>query len=146
MKLPQLSLRELFLLVLIAAMGCGWWVSSAERKKSEMLTEQLVRSFRNHGGYVRWSDYNGKGWIVAMSFPEPEKHEQPEGVFDEFNAVLTAISNSQLSPEEQLHQARGAMAFATVHIGTYPEFFEPTELYIKVLKDSFVAYFPDESP
>jgi hypothetical protein len=26
MKLPQHSLRELFLLVVIAAMGCGWWV------------------------------------------------------------------------------------------------------------------------
>jgi hypothetical protein len=26
MKLPQLSLRELFLLVALAAMGCGWWV------------------------------------------------------------------------------------------------------------------------
>jgi hypothetical protein len=26
MKLPQLTLRELFLLVVIAAMGCGWWV------------------------------------------------------------------------------------------------------------------------
>jgi len=26
MKLPQLSLRELFLLVVIAALGCGWWV------------------------------------------------------------------------------------------------------------------------
>ena len=29
MKLPQLSLRELFLLVVIAAMGCGWWVERA---------------------------------------------------------------------------------------------------------------------
>jgi hypothetical protein len=28
MKLPQLSFRELFLLVVIAAMGCGWWVNS----------------------------------------------------------------------------------------------------------------------
>ena len=26
MKLPRISLRELFLLVVIAAMGCGWWV------------------------------------------------------------------------------------------------------------------------
>jgi hypothetical protein len=26
MKLPQLSLRELFLLMVIAAMGCGWWL------------------------------------------------------------------------------------------------------------------------
>jgi hypothetical protein len=26
MKLPQLSLRDLFLLVALVAMGCGWWV------------------------------------------------------------------------------------------------------------------------
>jgi hypothetical protein len=26
MKLPRLSLRELFLLVALAAMGCGWWI------------------------------------------------------------------------------------------------------------------------
>jgi len=26
MKLPQLSLRDLFWLVALVAMGCGWWV------------------------------------------------------------------------------------------------------------------------
>ena len=26
MKLPQLTLRELFLLVALVAMGCGWWL------------------------------------------------------------------------------------------------------------------------
>ena len=26
MKLPRFSLRELFLLVVISAIGCGWWV------------------------------------------------------------------------------------------------------------------------
>ena len=26
MKLPQISLRELFLLVAVVAMGCAWWV------------------------------------------------------------------------------------------------------------------------
>ena len=26
MKLPQLTLRELFLLVALAAMSCGWWI------------------------------------------------------------------------------------------------------------------------
>jgi hypothetical protein len=26
MKLSRISLRELFLLVVIAAMGCGWWI------------------------------------------------------------------------------------------------------------------------
>ena len=38
MKLPQLTLRELFLLVVIAAMGCGWWVDrlrAQERLKAE---------------------------------------------------------------------------------------------------------------
>ena len=37
MKLPQLSLRELFLLVALVAMGCGWWV---ERTK---LTAEVDR-------------------------------------------------------------------------------------------------------
>jgi len=31
MKLPQLSLRELLLLVVIAAMGCGWWVHGSRQ-------------------------------------------------------------------------------------------------------------------
>jgi hypothetical protein len=31
MKLPQVSLRELFLLVVIAALGCGWWVERSNR-------------------------------------------------------------------------------------------------------------------
>ena len=35
MKLPQLSLRELFLLVALVAMGCGWWVH-ARQLRSEM--------------------------------------------------------------------------------------------------------------
>jgi hypothetical protein len=40
MKLPQLSLRELFLLVVIAAMGCGWWV---ERSVLLRQQRQLIR-------------------------------------------------------------------------------------------------------
>jgi hypothetical protein len=44
-KLPQLSLRELFLLVVIAAMGCGWWVDrqtilkASAGKLSELVAE-----------------------------------------------------------------------------------------------------------
>jgi len=38
MKLPQLSLRELFLLVVIAAMGCGWWV---ERSRNESANHEI---------------------------------------------------------------------------------------------------------
>ena len=35
MKCPQLSLRELFLLVVIAAMGCGWWAERRGRLEQE---------------------------------------------------------------------------------------------------------------
>jgi hypothetical protein len=40
----KLTLRELFLLVVIAAMGCGWWVHSAGlrrqlRESNEKLEE-----------------------------------------------------------------------------------------------------------
>jgi hypothetical protein len=47
MKVPQFSLRELFLLVVIAAMGCGWWV---ERRRRTQEAEkhahdaELIRS------------------------------------------------------------------------------------------------------
>jgi hypothetical protein len=34
MKLPQLSLRDLFLLVVIAALGCGWWVHQHRLNRS----------------------------------------------------------------------------------------------------------------
>ena len=33
MKLPRFTLRELFLLVVIAAMGCGWWVNRGSRSE-----------------------------------------------------------------------------------------------------------------
>lgn len=39
MKLPQLSLRDLFWLVLVCALAVGWWVRESEiAKKSELLS------------------------------------------------------------------------------------------------------------
>lgn len=154
MKLPQLSLRDLFWLVALVAMGCGWWVKhrqlmacSAERQKSEKLVEQISSSLCGNGGSLRWSDYNGKGWVVAMSFPEPEKHDEPDRIQDEFDSVLSSIyTNASLTDEQQLHQAKGVLTFATEHIRTYPEFFEPTEQRIKHLNVSFAVFFPDHSP
>jgi hypothetical protein len=51
MKLPQLSLRELFLLVALVAMGCGWWVESTGlrrqlREANEKLEEADKRMMR----------------------------------------------------------------------------------------------------
>jgi hypothetical protein len=43
MKLPQLSLRELFLLMALAAMGCGWWVD--HRGLAETI-DQLTPKFQ----------------------------------------------------------------------------------------------------
>jgi hypothetical protein len=33
MKLPRFTLRELFLLVVIAALGCGWWLKDRELRQ-----------------------------------------------------------------------------------------------------------------
>jgi hypothetical protein len=35
MKLPQLSLRDLFWLVALVATGCGWWVDRSAVKASQ---------------------------------------------------------------------------------------------------------------
>ena len=35
MKLPQLTLRDLFWLVALVAMGCGWWVD--RRRLSDQI-------------------------------------------------------------------------------------------------------------
>ena len=44
MKLPQLSLRELFLLVVIAAMGCGWWVRERRIADKERQLDKAIES------------------------------------------------------------------------------------------------------
>jgi hypothetical protein len=42
MKLPQLTLRDLFWLVLVAGMGCAWWVdNSNQRGTRQKLTEAI---------------------------------------------------------------------------------------------------------
>jgi type II/III secretion system protein len=43
MKLPQLSLRELFLLVVIAAMGCGWWVDRDSLRRQLLAQDYNVK-------------------------------------------------------------------------------------------------------
>jgi hypothetical protein len=47
MKLPQLCLRELFLLVALAAMGCGWWVDREYQAKQLMVHHESVCSLLN---------------------------------------------------------------------------------------------------
>lgn len=65
MKLPQLSLRDLFWLVLVAACLCGWWAErralisqyEAERAKLELLGS----GFWSSEGIIRWDSGNPDG-------------------------------------------------------------------------------------
>src|SRR5215213_9811169 len=58
MKLPQLSLRELFLLVALVAMGCGWWVDH----------QRLANAFYQSPFYV----LPGNDYAIANQFSEEE--------------------------------------------------------------------------
>ena len=57
MKLPQLSLRELFLLVVIAAMGCGWWVDRRQiHRREQKLEEDEARVSRREDAVLKVLD------------------------------------------------------------------------------------------
>jgi hypothetical protein len=42
MKLPQLSLRDLFWLVALVAMSCGWWVNHHSFEELQRLREEAI--------------------------------------------------------------------------------------------------------
>ena len=48
MKLPQLSLRDLFWLVALAAMGCGWWVERSRPKREAEMWEKHAKYWRGN--------------------------------------------------------------------------------------------------
>ena len=54
MKLPQLSLRELFLLVALVAMGCGWWVDRSRPKAQVDQLSDSVRRLDNAANLKNW--------------------------------------------------------------------------------------------
>jgi len=59
MKLPRFNLRELFLLVVIAAMGCGWWV---DRRQIAILQLKLA-TWRQNALGLQWFAER-EGWDV----------------------------------------------------------------------------------
>ena len=73
MKLPQLSLRELFLLVALAAMGLGWWVEHhgiAPMQRRNQILESW-RKLAEDGGYkfVHFKNDDGEGSAVIPPKP-----------------------------------------------------------------------------
>jgi len=54
MKLSRFTLRDLFWLVLVAGMGCGWWATwktMADRHEAE--TDEL-RAIARRAEYIEW--------------------------------------------------------------------------------------------
>jgi hypothetical protein len=78
MKLPQLSLRELFLLVVIAAMACGWW---RERQRTAPLESRVSELT-----------------LLAQLEPVTQSHAVSFAVSNP--ATLTRMIQSAISPEE----------------------------------------------
>ena len=59
MKLPQLTLRDLFWVVALVAMGCGWWVDrqSAHQRADEKLDAIhacVAEAAKERGLMVSW--------------------------------------------------------------------------------------------
>jgi hypothetical protein len=69
MKLPQVSLRDLFWLVLVCAMGCGWWIDRqlviapyAKRVQEWATTaNQMAFFIEQHGWQVTYGQ-----WMVQI--------------------------------------------------------------------------------
>ena len=81
MKLPRFTLRELFLLVVIAAMGCGWWVErqntqaaiEVERLQAKTWRDNAVglQFFieREHGRTVKWDEGTPTPFVSSVITP-----------------------------------------------------------------------------
>jgi hypothetical protein len=77
-KLPQLTLRELFLLVALAAMGCGWWVdrrrhandAEAMRQMHEMTSALMERLKQVEAQDGAGGDYSGYLFEVIEDPPK----------------------------------------------------------------------------
>ena len=78
-ELPQLTLRDLFWLVALVAMGCGWWVertglsrSSRKAKQFEQIAEELREAIDKMGGKaIYWYDEHGNDFGVQVVPPLP---------------------------------------------------------------------------
>lgn len=59
MKLPKLTLRDLFWLMALAAMGCGWWVERREYHARAAEAAQKAIQYEILEGFL-----NEQGWLV----------------------------------------------------------------------------------
>jgi len=48
MKLPRFTLRDLFWLVLVCALGMGWWCAERKAQTEAELVDFLAKEMENH--------------------------------------------------------------------------------------------------
>jgi hypothetical protein len=85
MKLPHFTLRELFLLVVIAAMGCGWWVERSrlvrgywnQWRESQIWKDRAesvgaILCELEPGQWIEWNDDPDLGGVMLVKGPGSE--------------------------------------------------------------------------
>ena len=71
MKRPRFTLRDLFWLVLVAAMGCAWWANHHSFKELQRLREEAIAAKERAAILVRKAE--GKGQYRELKLSEWER-------------------------------------------------------------------------
>src|SRR5688572_27131789 len=103
MKLPQLSLRELLLLVALVAMGFGWWVDSSSVRREK---DQAVARSKIDRDVMSAVSESAMPWIVASE-------ALSEDAKAEFNKAYLAYLTA--SPDERKRMIESAKASIKRH-------------------------------
>jgi len=90
----KLTLRELLLLVVIAAMGCGWWVHARQlsRERDQAVMERVVIDVAGHDAVP---------WMIAAA--GLGKHARAE-----FNSAWASYQAA--TPKQQQQMQKSALA------------------------------------
>lgn len=99
MKLSQLSLRELFLLVALAAMGCGWLASELRwRAYAQSQQRELVKHAENMewlNTYLREQNFNvtydPEGFLLGVG--TSSRDEYTNSLFREVQSLKARIKS-----------------------------------------------------
>lgn len=97
MKLPRFTLRELFLVVVIAAMGCGWWVEHRSWNRTFLRLHWEADKWKGRayglardilqpkpGQWIEWNpseEANATGQRVSLRNPG----DKPKPEYDPFS-------------------------------------------------------------
>ena len=68
MKLPQLHLRDLFWLVALVGMGCGWWVDRQQTSRTMIKVERFRNLEATADRMAYFIEKNGLGRVSYGQF------------------------------------------------------------------------------